>query len=1043
MSPETISFDRQPSPGMERRARSFRPAVAFAFLAGMAIILIVGWLSYRTTTTLIEDSSWTSHTQDVITNLDQLQSTLEHAESSQGRYLITGDETFLKNYELDVRTTRELSRNLLQLTSDNATQQLRLKDLQGLIEQKIDHMNLTLVLRRNNGLTEDVQRRVATEGKRRMDEIQTKVSEGVALETRLLSVRIEAQRRSAGKSLRSILTGGLLAMLFLAAAGLVLQRDIQKRFAVERQLQRTTALQRAVLNSANYAIISTDTSGTIISFNSAAEQMLGYHASEVVGRLAPEKLHDPTELEQHAEQMSRFFGQSISAGFESLIAKARLGTIDESEWTYVRRDGSRFFGLLSTSAMHDENGAITGYVFIVSDVTRRKDAEKAKSQIERRYRALLQNSSDMVAVIDAAGHLQYISPAVERLLEFEVQELVGREIFDIIHPADVETARTSFYSIALTPGYSAPQELRLRRADGEYLTTEIVANNLLTDEVLHGIVLNARDITERSRARAQLEVQNAVARVLAEAENLDQSIPEILQALCNNLDWELSEFWGVDPEQDSMTFNFAWSLPGIDLSEFLDISQHTRIQRGEGLAGRVWEKATAIQVPDITQEENFVRKIEVEALSLKTAVGFPIRSREGVIGVFTLFSMRHRHVDNHLLSMLNTVGAQIGQFIARKRAEQEITQNEDRYHYLFENSADLILTFGTDGTILHPNSTWMSTLGYSREELLKKPLFDLIGPEDRERCKAIIGMIVRSGSTDKVELTFRSQDGRKIVVEGTISCRYGITGVEYCSAIFQDVTKRREVDRMKNEFISVVSHELRTPLTSIRGSLGLLAGGALRKDPEKADRMLDIALKNTERLVRLINDILDIEKIESGNIALNVQPLDAADLISQASATMHAMADANKVRLETHSTRGILYADRDRMLQTLTNLLSNAIKFSKPDNTVTISSQRRGGGLLIRVRDQGRGIPSNKLQTIFERFQQVDASDSRDKGGTGLGLAICRSIVQQHGGSIWVDSIDGKGSEFFILLPRFQEEDASIVQADASPGPTSGAAPAN
>jgi signal transduction histidine kinase len=120
------------------------------------------------------------------------------------------------------------------------------------------------------------------------------------------------------------------------------------------------------------------------------------------------------------------------------------------------------------------------------------------------------------------------------------------------------------------------------------------------------------------------------------------------------------------------------------------------------------------------------------------------------------------------------------------------------------------------------------------------------------------------------------------------------------------------------------------------------------------------------------------------------------------------------------------------MLQTLTNLLSNAIKFSNPDSRVSLISERRGSGLLIRVRDQGRGIPTHKLQTIFERFQQVDASDSRDKGGTGLGLAICRSIVQQHGGAIWVDSTQGKGSEFFVLLPRFQPEDTSTLQTKSS-----------
>jgi PAS domain S-box-containing protein len=1028
--PSESPSNREKWSGPERRAGTFRPLTAFALLTGMAIILIVGWLSYRTTSTLIDNSSWINHTQEVINNLDELLYRMEKAEAAQGRFIVTANEQFLVSYHEDIRAARSLQERLNLLTADNQEQQQRLQELRRLMDSKVQHMNSVIEQRRAGGITPELEQRLSGEGKHRMDELQAKVAELSTAENRLLSIRVEQQRRSAERSLRSIVVGGALALLFLGIAGLALQRDVRKRFVVERQLQNTTALQRAVLNSANYAIISTDVNGVIVTFNAAAEQMFGYHYSEVIGKLTPVDLHGREELKQHAEKVSRFFGQTIPPGLESLTAKAKLGTRDESQWSYTRRDGSQFFGLLSTSAMHDEDGVITGYVFIISDITQRHQAEAAKNQLERRYRALLQNSSDIVTIVDPSGRLQYISPAVERLLGFKADQLIGREILELIHPGDVESARQSFDDIARQPGYSLPIELRLRKSNGETMITEIVANNLLHDEVLHGIVLNTRDISERVRVRSQLEVQNAVARVLSESETLDQSIPSILEVLSNNLDWELSEFWGVDNENGVLVFNFAWSLPGFELRDFLDISQHTKIRPGEGLAGRVWQKGTAIDVPDISHEEKFVRRAEVEALSLKTAVGFPIRSREAVIGVFTLFSLRSREVDQDLLSMLNTVGAQIGQFIARKRAEQQIKDNEDRYRYLFENSADLILTFAPDGAVLHLNAAWIHTLGYPREELAKMTLYDLVSPEDRKNCKAIIENTLATGSVDKVELSFRTRDGRQIIAEGGINCRYGSSGaVEYCNAIFQDVTKRREIDRMKNEFISVVSHELRTPLTSIRGSLGLLAGGALRKDPEKVERMLDIALKNTERLVRLINDILDIEKIESGKIALDIQAVDASDLINQSIATMHAMAEAGSVQLEGHPTRGTVFADRDRMLQTLTNLLSNAIKFSRPGSKVTVSSERRGAGLLIRVRDYGRGIPSHKLQTIFERFQQVDASDSRDKGGTGLGLAICRSIVQQHGGAIWVDSTEGKGSEFFVLLPRFQPEGTGVLQA--------------
>ncbi|NER35165.1 MAG: hypothetical protein F6J93_14315 [Oscillatoria sp. SIO1A7] len=229
---------------------------------------------------------------------------------------------------------------------------------------------------------------------------------------------------------------------------------------------------------------------------------------------------------------------------------------------------------------------------------------------------------------------------------------------------------------------------------------------------------------------------------------------------------------------------------------------------------------------------------------------------------------------------------------------------------------------------------------------------------------------------------------------------------------------------MKDEFISVVSHELRTPLTSMRGALGLLASGLLQARPDKAERMLAIAIQNTDRLTRLINDILDLERFRD-NTPWEKLNFPAQDLMMQATDAMRSMADKAGVTLHTEPVAAILYVCGDRILQTLTNLLSNAIKFSPPGTTVCMSgnieNNSNGSPLMtICVSDRGRGIPPDKLETIFGRFQQVDASDSRKKGGTGLGLAICRSIVERHGGRIWAESELGVGSSFYLTLPMGQ-----------------------
>jgi signal transduction histidine kinase len=243
----------------------------------------------------------------------------------------------------------------------------------------------------------------------------------------------------------------------------------------------------------------------------------------------------------------------------------------------------------------------------------------------------------------------------------------------------------------------------------------------------------------------------------------------------------------------------------------------------------------------------------------------------------------------------------------------------------------------------------------------------------------------------------------------------------------------RAVDRLKSEFVSVVSHELRTPLTSIRGSLGLLASGAMGELPPDAAEMLHIATSNTDRLVRLINDILDLERIESGNEALEIRPVRVGEVFRQAASAVHGAAVTAGVTLDVETPDIAVDGDPDRLVQAITNLLGNAIKFSDPGTTVHLDAETRAHQVVLRVRDQGRGIPPDMLETVFERFQQVDASDAREKGGTGLGLAIVRTIAQRHGGRVEVSSEVGAGSCFSIVLPA-----SSRVPVPTAPGPASG-----
>jgi signal transduction histidine kinase/CheY-like chemotaxis protein len=241
------------------------------------------------------------------------------------------------------------------------------------------------------------------------------------------------------------------------------------------------------------------------------------------------------------------------------------------------------------------------------------------------------------------------------------------------------------------------------------------------------------------------------------------------------------------------------------------------------------------------------------------------------------------------------------------------------------------------------------------------------------------------------------------------------------------LSERSQLDTLKDEFISTVSHELRTPLTSIRGALGLLSSGTIGDVDAKALNLLRIATTNTDRLIRLINDILDLERMESGRAPLQIRRCSLRDLCQQAIETMTPMADAHTVHLElvpftvaqAAAPEALFFdGDSDRILQVLTNLLSNAIKFSPGTSTVRIHTDATADSILLKVVDEGRGIPADKLDTIFDRFQQVEPSDARQRGGTGLGLAICRSIVQQHSGSIWAQRNLVSGTTLYVMLPR-------------------------
>jgi PAS domain S-box-containing protein len=364
---------------------------------------------------------------------------------------------------------------------------------------------------------------------------------------------------------------------------------------------------------------------------------------------------------------------------------------------------------------------------------------------------------------------------------------------------------------------------------------------------------------------------------------------------------------------------------------------------------------------------------------------------------------------------------------ARRRAAERAEDAGARYLAILESAKDGIISLNPSGTIEGVNGAAGRMFGYSPKELRRRDvgiLFE-IAP-DRGAVETFLKRLrMRSAEGRIDEFMARRSDGTLIPCEVAISPMELATGTFYV-AVVRDVSERKQIEKMKSEFVSTVSHELRTPLTSIAGSLGLIAGGAAGALPDRAARLVDIALANSRRLVRLINDILDIEKIESGKMPFEPKELMLADFLEQALAANQGFADEHGVAIQLAPVPNdaAVFADPDRLMQVLNNLLSNAAKFSPAGENVLVSVKALDRRWRIDVADKGGGIPEAFRKRVFEKFAQADSSDTRAKGGTGLGLSIVREIMTRLGGDVSFDTDEGVGTVFHVDVPAARRDEA-------------------
>jgi len=361
-----------------------------------------------------------------------------------------------------------------------------------------------------------------------------------------------------------------------------------------------------------------------------------------------------------------------------------------------------------------------------------------------------------------------------------------------------------------------------------------------------------------------------------------------------------------------------------------------------------------------------------------------------------------------------------------KRISQALRDSEAQLRQLTDTVPALIAYVDKDQRFQFHNKAYEEAFGLAHEQIHHKTLLEVMGPELYAQAKDHIAEAL-AGYSVRYERAQVDAGGRRREYVMDYFPRYG-EGKEWDKAIGffalgNDVTELKRIDRMKSEFVSTVSHELRTPLTSIRGSLGLVWGGVTGELPEKAKALVGIAKNNCERLIRLINDILDSEKIESGKMRFEMQPVALDPLLEQVLAANEGFAAQHHVKLVLRPARRPVrvYVDSDRLIQVLTNLLSNAIKFSPAEGTVQVLLRSGAGRVRVEISDKGAGIPEEFRKHIFQKFSQADASDTRQRGGTGLGLNISKAILERMEGSIGFTTELNVGTTFFFELPEWKE----------------------
>jgi len=827
-------------------------------------------------------------------------------------------------------------------------------------------------------------------------------------------------------------------------------------------LLTTVALQSAIFNSANFSSIATDAKGVIQIFNVGAERMLGYTAAEVMNKITPADISDPQEVIIRAKALSVELGTPITPGFEALVFKASRGIEDIYELTYIRKDGSRFPAVVSVTALRDAQDVIIGYLLIGTDNTARKQAEDALLKAGALQSAIFNSANFSSIATDAKGVIQIFNVGAERMLGYTAAEVMNKNTpADISDPQEV-IARAKALSIELgtpiTPGFEALvfkasrgiediYELTYIRKDGSRFPA-VVSVTALRDaqDAIIGYLLIGTDNTARKQAEEALLKAGALQSAIFSSANFSSIATDAKGVI---------QIFNVGAER-MLGYTAAEVMNKITPADISDPQEV--VARARTLSAELGTQITPGFEALVFKASRGIEDIYELTYIRKDGSRFP-----AVVSVTALRDAQDAIIGYLLIGTDNTARKQIEE--ERMKLDQRLRDQHFYNRSLLESNIDALMTTDPRGIITDLNKQMEGLTGCTRDELIGAPFKNYF--TDPSRAEAGINQVLSEGKVTNYELTARARDGsltvvsynattfhdRDRVLQGVFAAARDVTELKLFEQRLQEKNRElEEASRMKSEFLANMSHELRTPLNAIIGFSEVLVDGLLGEMTDQQRGFIADIYSSGKHLLSLINDILDLSKVEAGKMTLDVEPVQVYSLFANSLSIIREKAAARNVRLVMDAPKelGSIRGDARKIKQIVYNLLSNAVKFSSDGGVVTLAAIRVPRAdvgdvsessigrtfplvdnefkefLKISVTDDGIGISPDGLESLYKPFSQIDSGLARKFEGTGLGLAMVKLLADLHGGTVAVESEVGKGSRFTVWLP-FRPSEAGIL----------------